>query len=239
MGLEPKALAGQIARIALLDEPLRRSLYFFVAGQPGPVTRDQASTALQVSRTLAAFHLDKLVEAGLLEVTFRRMSGRTGPGAGRPSKLYTPSGKQLELSLPERRYELAAQLFLQAAESLPATTTRGALGDAARAWGRKLGAETRERASQTVTSDQLLKAAIDVLSQYGFDPRRDECGNLLLKNCPFQALAAEHRDLVCGMNVGLMEGLVAGLGLDGVRAKLEPQTGHCCVVLRVDPPANG
>ena len=231
---EPGLLADQIARIAALEEPLRREMYLFVAGQAGEVSRDQAARALHVSRSLVAFHLDKLVEAGLLEVTYRRTSGRTGPGAGRPSKLYRPSRQQLEVSLPARRYELAAQLLLQAAERTPAPGILEALRSVARAWGRRLAVEARARAGPAVASDRLLGEAVRLLSQCGYEPRQNDQGNLLLGNCPFDALAAEHRELVCGMNVALMEGLVAGLELDGITAKLDPQPGMCCVVLQID-----
>ena len=235
MVLEPKALADQIARIAVLDEPLRRDLYLFVSHRGGDVSRDDAAKALGISRGLAAFHLDKLVEGGLLQTTYRRLSGRTGPGAGRPAKLYRLSTKQLELSLPERRYELAAQLLLQALERMPARGGRQAVHDIAHEWGQRLGVEARARASPTVTSERLFQEATEVLSQCGFEPRWEARGYLALRNCPFEALASEHRDLVCGMNLALMQGLLAGLGLDAVSAKLDPQPGMCCVILGLDP----
>jgi len=100
--------------VAVLSEPVRRALYAHVAEQPQPVGRDAAAVAVGVSRSLAAFHLDRLVDAGLLDVTYRRLSGRSGPGAGRPAKLYLRSSRQVELSLPARRYELAARLFADA-----------------------------------------------------------------------------------------------------------------------------
>jgi predicted ArsR family transcriptional regulator len=238
MTLEPKALADQIARIAILDEPLRRELYFYVSGQGGEVSRDQAARALKVSRPLAAFHLDKLVDAGLLDVNYRRLSGRSGPGAGRPSKLYRVSPQHLEVSLPQRRYELAAELLLQALEGMPAAGAHDALRDVARAWGQRLGVEARARTSRAVSSKRLFQEAVQVLSRCGFEPRRDVSGNLLLHNCPFETLTTAHRDLVCGMNVALMEGLLAGLELDDVTANLDPQPGMCCVVLRVDSRAH-
>src|SRR5262245_55008268 len=131
MVLEPEALADQIARIAVLDEPLRRALYFFVVGQGREVSRDEAARGSNAPRGLVAFYLDTLVEAGRLEATYRRASGRAGPGAGRPSKFYRLSQQQLELSLPERRYQLAAQLLLRAAERAPAADFPAALRDVA------------------------------------------------------------------------------------------------------------
>ena len=139
---------------------------------------DEAARALKVSRPLAAFHLDKLVEGGLLDVTYRRLSGRSGPGAGRPSKLYRVSRQHLEVSLPERRYELAAQLLLQALEGMPAAGIHDALRNVARAWGQRLGVEARARAGRTVSSKRLFQEAAQVLSRCGFEPRRDGSGKL-------------------------------------------------------------
>src|SRR5436309_13449272 len=102
---------SHIESIASLKEPLRRALYRYVVEQPEPISREQASRALSISRPLTAFHLDKLVEEGLLDVSFRRLNGRSGPGAGRPAKLYHRSTRQVAVSLPPRSYELAARLF--------------------------------------------------------------------------------------------------------------------------------
>ncbi len=237
MAREVNNLADQIARIAGLDEPLRRGLYFLVAGRSAEVSRDEAARELGISRALAAFHLDKLVEAGLLDVTYRRTSGRTGPGAGRPSKLYRPSRQELAVSLPERRYELAARLLLQAAERAPSDGARDALRAVAYAWGQRLGVEARARAAPEIGSDRLLREAVRLLVRCGYEPSRDARGNVLLRNCPFEALTTDHRELVCGMNVALLEGVVAGLELDGITAKLDPQPGMCCVVLQTDPTA--
>src|SRR5512134_1888530 len=103
-----------IGRIAALADPVRRALYEYVAGSGDDVSRDQAARAARVARPLAAFHLDKLVEHGLLETSYRRLTGRRGPGAGRPAKLYRRSALQLDISLPARDYELAARLFARA-----------------------------------------------------------------------------------------------------------------------------
>src|SRR2546423_55622 len=109
-------VASQISAIAALNEPIRRALYAYVLEQPGPVGRDEAAEAVGITRELAAFHLDKLLEEGLLDVEYRRLSGRSGPGAGRPAKLYHPSRRQVQVILPGRHYELAARLMAEALE---------------------------------------------------------------------------------------------------------------------------
>ena len=99
--MEPAAdLERRISGIAALDQPLRRDLDRLLAERDGWVTRDEASEALGVPRSVAAFHLDKLVDAGVVEVTFERTTGRTGPGAGRPAKLYRRSTQEVSASIP-------------------------------------------------------------------------------------------------------------------------------------------
>jgi predicted ArsR family transcriptional regulator len=223
-----------IDELAVLAEPVRRALYDHVTGQSEPVGRDAAAAAVGIGRPLAAFHLDRLVDAGLLEVTYRRLSGRTGPGAGRPAKLYRRSKRELELSLPARRYDVAAGLFAEALSAGIAGTASAteALDASARAYGESLGREARRRAGRRRGRAALVDAAIDVLSEAGFEPARGESDLIVLRNCPFDAIARTHRDLVCGMNLSLMDGVIAGLRATGLEAELDPQPGMCCVVWR-------
>lgn len=223
-----------IADVAVLAEPVRRSLYEHVVGQPEPVGRDAAAAAVGIGRPLAAFHLDRLVEAGLLDVSYRRLTGRTGPGAGRPAKLYQRSDRQLELTLPPRRYEVAARLFAHAlsAGSAGSASTTESLDEAARALGRSLGDEARRRAGPRAGRDGLLEAAVEVLTEAGFEPAHADGAVIVLRNCPFDALARTYTELVCGMNLSMMDGVIAGLHTSGIAAELDPQPGMCCVVWR-------
>ena len=224
-------LERQITAISLLDEPIRRGLYLYVAERRCEVGRDEAARALRISRALAAFHLDKLVQQGLLDASYRRLTARRGPGAGRPAKLYHRSTRQLDLTLPERRYELAGRVFARALTAV-APAARGALQRAARAEGRRLGADARRSTNGNAGSDRLLANAIAVLDECGYDPARVN-GEVRLRNCPFDALANECRPLVCGMNLALLRGLLAAAGARGTRAELRaPEAGSCCVVLK-------
>ena len=223
----------RVRGIAALGEPVRRALYRYVVAQREPVSRDQAAGGAGVARHVAKFHLDKLVEDGLLDVEFRRPAGRRGPGAGRPAKLYRRSAREVAVSLPARHYELAGRLLAQAIvdadrEGVPVAD---ALQDAARAAGRDLGRRARERAGSRAGRSAVLAAATDVLSECGYEPRTDAEG-LTLANCPFHALAQDYTDLVCGMNLELMNGLVDGLERSPLRAHLEPAPDRCCVCLR-------
>ncbi|HEY7735487.1 MAG TPA: hypothetical protein VH813_01695 [Candidatus Limnocylindrales bacterium] len=227
-------LDRRLDALAPLAEPVRRALYLHVVEQAAPVGRDAAASAVGISRSLAAFHLDRLVDAGLLVADYRRLSGRSGPGAGRPAKVYRRADQPVEISLPERRYELAASLMAQAVGGGSAGRRRAdRLSDAAHAYGTGLGAEARRRAGPRASRARLLAAAVDVLRLTGFEPAAGEAGAaIVLRNCPFDGLVRDHRDVVCGMNLSLMEGVVTGLRIHGIEAELDPQPGRCCVTWR-------
>ena len=227
----PSKLEGQIEGLAALAEPARRDLYLYVARRQQDVGRDEAAKAVGVSRSLAGFHLDRLVEEGLLEASFRRLSGRTGPGAGRPAKVYRRSRRQLELSVPQRRYELAARILATAVDT-SARDTRGALKKSARRIGAQIGGETRSQAGSRPGKKRLIAGMVDALASQGYEPAATP-GAVRFRNCPFDALVGEHRELVCGMNLALIEGVVEGIDLPGVRPVLAPEPGMCCVRLEL------
>jgi predicted ArsR family transcriptional regulator len=217
-----------LAAVSSLDDPVRRSLYEFVSGSAEPVGRDAAAAATGIGRPLAAYHLDKLVGLGLLSASYQRSAGRGGPGAGRPAKVYARSGNEFAVTVPPREYELAARLLAVAVESDRGAASRAALHDAAQQFGADLGGRSRSADDGGAGARQ---AAADVLRGHGFEPSQDDDGTIRLRNCPFHQLAAGHRDLVCGMNLALIEGLVAGLGANDLQPALDPQPGHCCVVI--------
>ncbi|GAA4389485.1 helix-turn-helix domain-containing protein [Actinomadura verrucosospora] len=208
-----------IDAIALLQDPVRRRLYEFVAAQGREVGRGEAAEAAGVARTLAAFHLDKLVDAGLLEAGSRRLTGRSGPGAGRPAKVYRRSAAERDVSLPARDYRTAAGLLAEAAETAGLDME---LQDAARRRGRAL----RDRGAPFASLDDLAA----VLADRGYEPVMDDDGAVLrMRNCPFHAVAEQFPPLVCGMNLALLEGLVEG---SRVRVRMDPRPGWCCVAAR-------
>ncbi|MET8689165.1 helix-turn-helix domain-containing protein [Streptomyces sp. NPDC004732] len=215
-----------IDAIAVLQDPVRRRLYEYVAGQAREVGRNEAAEAAGVTRTLAAHHLDKLVAAGLLESGSRRLTGRSGPGAGRPAKVYTRSRTERSVSLPARDYRTAAELLAEAAEE---AGLDAGLCAAARRRGEAL-------RGATAPCDDLDEAA-EMLAARGYEPHiegAEETGGsadrvVRMRNCPFHAVAERFPPLVCGMNLALLEGL---LGADGpVRARMDARPGECCVVL--------
>lgn len=217
-------LGANLATLSSLAEPLRRALYEYVASQDASVSRDGAAAALGVARSAAAFHLDRLVEAGLLEVEFRRLSGRAGPGAGRPAKLYRRAEREVAVALPPRQYDLAADLFAAGVSRSARTGERA--GAAVEATARDRGRSLGEMAG--AGAGEAEPQAVAVLAAHGFEPRPCE-GGILLANCPFHRLIADHRDLVCGMNLALVAGMLEGLRADDLEAVADTSTGRCCV----------
>lgn len=221
----------QVAGIGALVEPARRALYLFVVAQPDAVSREQAARAVDLPVHSAKFHLDRLVAQGLLEVEFRRLSGRGGPGAGRPSKLYRRSATEVSVSLPERRYDLAGEVLASAVERSMSSgaPVADAVREVAGEQGRSIAAAHRDDGDAADRAG--LEELGELLREHGYEPRADE-GEICLANCPFDRLAAEHVELVCGMNLALIDGVIDGLGLEGVEANLAPQPGFCCVRVR-------
>ena len=229
---------NDIDAIAALQDPVRRRLYEYVAAQGREVGRNEAAEATGVARTLAAHHLDRLAEAGLLDTGSRRLTGRSGPGAGRPAKVYTRAREERAVSLPARDYRTAAELLAEAAEQ---AGLDAGLCAAARRRGEVL------RGSAPPCGG--LEEAMETLAARGYEPHLDVAGGaedaggtagaegaagaavavVRMRNCPFHAVAERFPPLVCGMNLALLEGL---LGTEGpVRARMAGRPGECCVVV--------
>jgi predicted ArsR family transcriptional regulator len=226
-----KESGSDLPAVSSLSDPVRARLYQVVSDSARPVDRDQAASAAGIGRPLAAYHLDKLVDLGLLTASYQRPDGRIGPGAGRPAKVYARSGREFAVTVPPREYELAARLLAAAVDADRDGTSRSLLLKAAREFGADLGARSRSRGPGQPGARPAMEA---VLREHGFEPRAAEDGSVQLRNCPFHQLAAAHQDLVCGMNLALLEGLIAGMGEGGMRPCLEPEPGRCCVVLSPD-----
>ena len=229
--MDPRlALDRRIAGLAALDQPVRRDLYRLLVSTDEWTTRDAAAAALGLPRSVVAFHLDKLADAGVLDVRFERTSGRQGPGAGRPSKLYRPSEAEVAASVPDRRYDLAGSLLADAIAGSTHTGTpvEESLHAVASEAGHRIGASART--GDDASDDDPRALVMAVLAEHGYEPERDPRGEIVLANCPFHRLAEEHRDLVCGMNLDLLDGLLAGAApAAGLTARLDPVPGQCCV----------
>lgn len=206
-----------IGGLSSLDDPVRQRLYGYVASCDGPVSREDAAAAAGISRTLAAYHLDKLAEAGLLTTGYARPAGRGGPGAGRPAKRYARAQQELSVSVPPRNYVLLAGLLTGAIDSDGSGAVREAVGSAARKAGREAG-----------DGSDVMGA----LRACGYEPALVDEGEIELRNCPFHQLARQHPELVCGLNLELVTGLLQSAEGPPRQAELAPRPGRCCVRLR-------
>jgi predicted ArsR family transcriptional regulator len=224
---------ADLASVSCLDDPVRGRLYAFVSSRAEPVGRDEAAAATGIGRALAVYHLDKLVAAGLLTASYRRPPGRSGPGAGRPAKVYARSACEFVVTVPPREYELAARLLVQAVAADPSGQALTALHDAARKLGADLGQRhrTNRHGVGGARRGGPRLALRSVLSERGYEPFNDDTGTLRMRNCPFRRLAELQPEVVCHMNLALIQGLVAGLGADDLRLVLDRVPEYCCVAI--------
>jgi predicted ArsR family transcriptional regulator len=232
MHADPKP-SDPIAALATLSEPNRRRLYDLVVSNREPVGRDDAAAALGMSRELAAFHLDRLAEVGLLVAEYRRRSGRTGPGAGRPAKLYRRAAGDLSVSMPPRHYGRAADLLATALSRPGAEPAVDEVMAVARERGASVAREARQNVGRRATTRRLHAALVEALDRFGYEPAVDEpTGTVRLRNCPYDALAVEHQSLTCGMNLAWAEGVAEGLADAKLQPERVPRAETCCVEFR-------
>jgi predicted ArsR family transcriptional regulator len=206
-----------IAGLSSLDDPVRRRLYEYMASRDEPAARDAAAAAVGISRTLAAYHLDKLADAGILAVSYARVPGRSGPGAGRPAKRYSPAPQELSASVPPRNYGLLAKLLAEAV----ASDDSGTVGSTVPAVARQAGQDS-----------VWGTCVVDALCRCGYEPAQRSDGDIELRNCPFHQLARQYPELVCSLNLQLIQGMLESTGDQPERAVLAPRQGGCCVVVR-------
>lgn len=222
------------AGIGALADAVRRRIYLFVCSQADPVSRELATEQLGLAPHQAKFHLDRLERDGLLETSYARLSGRSGPGAGRPAKLYRRARRDVAVSLPDREYQLAGTLMADAIAEAAATGTPvlDALHRLARTYGAQLGQGVVGDAPPA-SAHAALDLAVATLTEVGYEPRRER-DRIVMANCPFHALAQAQTELVCQMNHALIGGLADALGRHRPVAELDPAPDRCCVVLTAE-----
>jgi predicted ArsR family transcriptional regulator len=224
-----------VTGIGVLADPVRRKLYRFVCSQEQPVSRDQAAHAVGIARHKAKFHLDRLEAEGLLEADYVRLTGRAGPGAGRPAKRYRRGPREFAVSLPGRDYELAGRIMADAISYAARTGVpiNEAVTNAATAHGVAIAASANDHPSM---ADGALDLAVRVLTEHGYEPRRND-HTVVMTNCPFHSLAVGHTELVCRMNHALLGGFVDSIAPGLLDARFEPGGNRCCVTLAALPAA--
>jgi predicted ArsR family transcriptional regulator len=218
--------------VAALSDEQRRRLYRFARTARRPVSREEAATAVGISRKLAAFHLEKLVQAGMLR---HHVLPSDGSRVGRRPKVYEPTDARFEVSIPARRHQILADILVQAVLTESAHgSARAAASTAAYQRGFAAGTDLRERLHPgRLGAERALTIMDGVLVEHGFEPARANPGCIRLRNCPFHPLAHDAPELVCGLNHALIRGLIDGLHADTIKAILAPTAGECCVELRV------
>lgn len=217
----------ELAALALLAEPVRKLLYDYIRGQDGPVGREEAAGKVGISVKLAAFHLDRMATAGLLDVSYGRLTGRVGPGAGRPAKLYSISRRRFSMAVPPTNFSLASHLMATALTSKrQAHSGMAAVQGAATTYGRRLGAAIQDQYRSKKARRQAVQRN---LHELGFEPQQVAPDELILRNCAFAELSDSHRDLVCGMNAALVSGILDGADLPTLRVEGRPSDTSCCV----------
>ncbi len=246
-----------VAAIGALTDPIRMRLFRFIVDRGNAVSRDEVSEALDISPAKAKFHLERLADEGLLETEYRRMTGRQGPGAGRPAKLYRRSATEFQVSLPERRYDIMGSILANAVEKTRAgETLNNAIDSSAYERGRASAVTVEDERGRDALREPFMcaKAALTALGYEAevaeLEPTaegqrdRESAGTcagahertparvLRLRNCPFDALARDHKMLVCGTNVHYVQGILDVIDGEGLVATLEPAQGYCCVAVR-------
>jgi predicted ArsR family transcriptional regulator len=233
-----------IRAVAVLDDELRRGMYYFIRAAHRPVTRDEAAASVGISRKLAAFHLDKLVEAGVLKAGSQLATGLRR--VGRAPKVYEPVDADIRISIPPRHHDLLAEILVAAVlahdapdrDGRPDRADREVAGEtalwAAAERGHRLGLAEHQRIRPgRLGVERALTLTAALLTRHGFEPVRHATGCVRLHSCPFHPLAATARELVCGINHRFLAGVLDGLGAaSAVCAVLQPGTGACCVELR-------
>jgi predicted ArsR family transcriptional regulator len=227
------AHSDDVAAVGVLGEPTRRALYEHVAAAGTWVSRDAAADAVGVERATAAHHLDRLATEGLLDVEYRRLTGRRGPGAGRPAKLYRRSRREVDVSLPPRSYAFAGDMLAEAADRSHRSGADivSAVNAVAAEEGAKLADQIRARIRAGQPVESRRRAVLDVLATRGFEPETTADGTVVLRNCPFHQLSQRHTELICGMNHCLLSAAVDEVDGAGLSARLEPADDQCCVRL--------
>ena len=217
-----------VTGIGVLADPVRRRLYEFVCSSDQPVSRDHAAHAVGIARHKAKFHLDRLEAAGLLEADYVRLTGRSGPGAGRPAKRYRRGRKEFAVTLPARDYELAGHIM---ADAISESTRTGApITEAISKAALVRGAALAANADHPPEAARAVELVVRILSERGYEPHRTDHA-IVMVNCPFHALAAEHTELVCRMNHSMLAAFVDAIAPGLLEASLEPAAERCCVTL--------
>lgn len=219
--LKPSNLnADQSLRaVASLGDPVRKRLFQLVRDSAHALSRDDCAATLGLPKSTIRAQLDRLVEEKLLAVQFRKIGERTGPGSGRPTKLYTAVQSEVSASVPPRHYDLAAGLLAAAVQR---SIDHGS--DIAQSLAQVAFEEGYRRGAAAGNIHRLL-------ADTGYSPEPDGVGGTIMGNCPFDRLAKDHNQVVCSLNGALLGGALAGCADTDHALEPDAEISHCCARL--------
>lgn len=215
------ALDARIADLtAALGDPTRRAIYVAVRESGEPVTTARVAELFGLHPNVARHHLDKLAADGWLVVSYRRRQGKSGPGAGRPAKTYEPSTREVSIHFAPRRYELLVELLVRVLQRVAPADIARVAEEVGREYGTELAGEIG--APDVPGYAEAVQAVAVAMTGLGFSVDPDVDGQqLLTSHCPFGEAAADHPDVVCSLDRGIVTGLVGTL-TDGCTPVLLP-----------------
>lgn len=211
MALKRPQTEQEIERLAgALGDPTRRRVFFAVREASVPQTKDDVAERVGIDRRLAGFHLDKLVEQGFLDADFRKRE-KGGPGAGRPPKVYSLAATEAAVTLPERHYDVLAQLLLEAMSSPGDPDDQ--LERVGFAFGQSLARDQIESGESVFTPTQAIAEVVRILTRFGFAAQTEDPGaatpTIMACSCPFEEMAFHDPVRVCGLDRSIWKGVLS------------------------------
>ena len=191
-----------------LGDATRRGIYISIRESPEAMTTAEVAELFDIHPNVARHHLHRLVDDGYLSVTERRRSGKQGPGAGRPAKHYAATAKEVQLQFPARRYDLLSELLARVVERAAPDRAAELAEEVGREYGRELAAEVG--LAKDAGFETAVNAVAKVMLGVGFDTEANTDDRVIVTRfCPFGEAAANHPEIVCKLDQGIVTGLMA------------------------------
>jgi predicted ArsR family transcriptional regulator len=201
--------AAVAAITSAFGDPTRRKIYLSAHDHEDGVTASEVAERFHLHANVARHHLEKLAAGGYLEVR----TGRAGGAAGRPSKRYVASGKEVALELPLRHDDLVLTLLARALELLPRDVAEAMAEEVGVSYGRAMAASLAPGSEGQRSFRSALHAVADALTAHGFAAHAEGRGDALRivsDHCPFGAAAVE-APVMCAVDRGMVKGMLEAL----------------------------
>jgi predicted ArsR family transcriptional regulator len=215
--LSPTEFASAVTAItSAFGDPTRREIYLFAHERDDGVTAGEVAEHFELHPNVARHHLDKLASGGYLDVELAR-GVRTG--AGRPSKRYAVSAREVSLELPMRHDDVLVALLGKALSMLPPDKAEAMAEEVGVEFGRAMAgamspsSDDPSRASNHKTVRAALHAVAEALTAHGFAAHAEKHGDelrIVAEHCPFGGAAIEH-PVICAVDRGMVAGMLEQL----------------------------